>query len=193
MYLYTQPRGEAKLPVWRVLIRRDGQGGNVAHCAPEVLHALAAFVDPRVEEVAVDYSGQGSFETGVLLWELLTGQHPFPGYPYGSGSGMIRVVTSFDDIWACHISAWGPLLMQAGYPSEFIDMFRSMTAANPSERTSLTQIATQLEAMFPATDTEVRPMQCCICQTSCDCTCTCVFVLAPDVVCTTAANLATGG
>ena len=54
-------------------------GGNIAHIAPEIRLAWNTYQrGPAVGEIDVDYSGQASFEAGVVLCEIATGKHPMP-------------------------------------------------------------------------------------------------------------------
>lgn len=61
----------------------DRAGGNTAHLAPDVLNACR---DNKNSAVGLDYSGQPAWELGVLMFEIVTGEHPFGDYPLGHGT-----------------------------------------------------------------------------------------------------------
>jgi serine/threonine protein kinase len=70
-------------------------GGNVAHLAPEFLEARRlVLADPHGSEVEVDVTYQAVWELGVLIWEVLIGEHPFNGYPDAFVDGQLPGVPS---------------------------------------------------------------------------------------------------
>jgi Zinc finger, C3HC4 type (RING finger) len=74
-------------------------GGNVAHLAPEFHNARkdALHCVPG-GSIPLDASHQAIWELGVLVWEVLVGEHPFNGYPdaYVHPEGVILPTLTFD-------------------------------------------------------------------------------------------------
>jgi len=78
--------------------------GNAAHIAPELHSALGgAIVSQRSSaaswrlDVEMDYSRQSVFELGVVGFEIVTGCHPVPGYPFSFTSRSTGMVEYGDD------------------------------------------------------------------------------------------------
>ena len=69
---WQEPHGGAWIAAHALAGRGDGRGCS-SH-APEV-------IDAATGRGRVDYSGQAVYELGVLLWEMVSGTHPLPGYP----------------------------------------------------------------------------------------------------------------
>jgi hypothetical protein len=107
-------------------VPRDRPGGNTQHFAPEVLHALKRFDDHRTTKVVVDYSGQATFEAGVLLWEVATGQHPIQDYHSATAMPPALLICS-----------QAPLLFRAGYPEEFVGLICDMVREAPRPELSV--------------------------------------------------------
>lgn len=56
------------------------RAGNMRYQAPEILNAL-----PASQANIFHFVGQYSWEVGCLMFELIAGEFPFPGYPCGFG------------------------------------------------------------------------------------------------------------
>lgn len=69
-------------------VRTENLEGNQAHRAPEILNTFARYrADPDNVEVAMmDMSGQGAFETGVLLYWMAAQRDALPDYPAAYGA-----------------------------------------------------------------------------------------------------------
>ena len=81
---------------WR---RGEAAGGNKAHLSPEVLSAH--YCCRSNGRGTIDYSKQPSFAVGVVLYELMTGEHPLPDYPLGWTTGTaseLRFSYTVDDL-----------------------------------------------------------------------------------------------
>lgn len=76
------------------LVVNRGMPGELARVAPEVLTEWAAAQAAQREaaddsaSVSLNVRGQGVWALGVLMHEILLGEHPFPGYPM-CGTGVV--------------------------------------------------------------------------------------------------------
>lgn len=144
-----------------VKVMYSNNGGNAEHCAPEVLIVLQAMStnpDAAIEGVAVDYSGQATFEAGVLLWEIATGNHPIVNYPVVLGLGS-ESKTSGDVGDTCVLTPeQSTQLVAAGYPEGFVSLVRAMIDVDPAKRPTLSQAIATFNMMFSNALVQVHDM-----------------------------------
>jgi serine/threonine protein kinase len=113
----------------------DSGMGNPAHVAPEVANSIS-LVSESSPVATIDFSGQASFEAGVLLFEIATCQHPLPGYPSGyfTPTGKLK----YSDSQIIESEEMVTRLEAAGYPASFTSLVRSMVTCRTSNRLTLT-------------------------------------------------------
>lgn len=130
-----------------VRISSASQSGNKPHLAPEVLTALRRLQDSGEASALVDFSGQASFEAGVLLFELATGAHPLgPSYPkwVTPSSGTLAVEYS-DGMLDSSLKAGAAALKRTGYPGWVMELMRQLLAPVASSRLPLDSAKAQVD------------------------------------------------
>ena len=108
---------------WR---RGEPVGGNKAHLSPEVLTAHHRCRSSGRGNI--DYRKQPSFAVGVLLYELITGEHPLPDYPLGWTTAATGEVSyTVEDIST----------LPGNYPRAACSMVEQLLHPDPVHRLSL--------------------------------------------------------
>lgn len=119
-------------------------GGNRAHLSPEVLteHTLCR-TDPHHK--TIHYLKQEAFAVGVLIHEIITGEHPLDDYPLAytqNGGSNISFPPSAIN---CQVP---PAL----YPSKLHELIENLVSSNYVERTSISAALCELESLLNDVD-----------------------------------------
>ena len=88
------------------------KAGNPLHTAPEVLDAIKA------DEQIIDFSGQYSWETGFVIYEIIEGRFPFIKFPYAESAELLEFAHT-----VVH--------------EKLLDLVKKMLKVNPTERISI--------------------------------------------------------
>ena len=106
-------------------LKSNLRGGNMIYQAPEVLNAI------RAQSASVNFTGQYSWEVGFLIYEMISGDIPFPGYPEVDRT-RLRV-------------EFGPIFEP--FPEEFLALIDSMLEPEVGRRKGIVEALKEFDSL----------------------------------------------
>ena len=119
-------------------------GGNRAHLSPEVLTGYhRCRTDPTKKKIC--YKKQASFAVGVLIHEIVTGQHPIDDYP----------LSQMHDGAVSYPPSAITKTMPHTYPNIFQQTVNGLLHSNASERTDVSEALVNIKGLLHDSDQSV--------------------------------------
>ena len=115
-------------------------GGNRAHLSPEVLTGYHRCRTTPGPQKKISYKKQAAFAAGVLIHEIITGEHPLEDYPL---SQMLDGKVSYSTSAMC-------LKIPPTYPSQFQQTVKGLILSNESERMDVSVALSNVEKVLLA-------------------------------------------
>ncbi len=139
-------------------VRRDADGtfrlhsgtaahGNLPHTPPDVLTSLRRQEAERVPVIVLDMTKQSVWSVGVLLWEMLTGAHPFSGYPAAHTRLVESRLYEATSVAGCQPQRQ----LRDGFPAAMRDALVRMLDNDPARRPTMMEVHQVFER-------ELRPL-----------------------------------
>jgi serine/threonine protein kinase len=115
--------------------------GSLARAAPEVQNAVSLASSQRRHDAVIDYTKQAVFDSGVLICEMMAGEHPLGDYPMSVAPHR----ASPDAARTPSVRPYGPEAIRIpvhheAYPDAFLALLRRMVAFHPEDRPSVGEV-----------------------------------------------------